>query len=441
MARTAPSRASLVLVTAVGTGAMLAPVAATAAPRPDNPVRAIESAAHPLRATGPTGSTKDLRPLGRMVGDAKVVGLGEATHGTHEFFTMKDRLFRYLVEEKGFRTFSLEASWTTGLRFDAYVRGGPGDVRELVRQELSKGPWYNEEYIELLTWMRKYNKQHPDRQLRFMGNDLNNPHMGVELYDAVTDYVRRHAPDRLDRVEALYAPLRKVTDGDAHLALPLAERARLAKQARAAYELVKDIRPEHGGTKFTWTLQHARSVMQTADIYAFDTDKPSGVSGAMRYRDRIMAQNTVWWQRQTGGKVLVSAHNAHIGYESRDANYPKMQGAFLRDALGTKYRSIGFSFDRGSFLATGTQDTKWKQRTVGPAGPGMNEHTLDKVSYKDYYVDMRNAPATARAWLDKARPTRSIGTAYPDGPYDIRLGANHDVLIHLHRTTAAHRPQ
>ncbi|GHC79137.1 erythromycin esterase family protein [Streptomyces flavofungini] len=441
MARTAPSRASLVLVTAVGTGALLAPAAAEAAPRPDSPVQAIESAAHPLRATGPGGSTKDLRPLGRMVGDAKVVGLGEATHGTHEFFTMKDRLFRYLVQEKGFRTFALETGWKTGLRFDAYVRGGPGDVRDLVRQELSKGPWYNEEYIKLLTWMRQYNERHPDRQVRFLGNDLNNPDMGVELYDAVTDYVRRHEPGRLDRIKTLYAPLREVTDGDAHLALPQAERTRLAKRARAAYELVKGIQPDRRGTKFALTLQHARSVMQTAEIYAFDTDTPAGVSGAMLYRDRIMAANTVWWQRHTGGKVLASAHNAHIGYESRDPNYPKMQGAFLRDALGAKYRSIGFTFDQGSFMATGPQDAKWKPRTVGAATPGMNEHTLDKVSYDDYYVDTRTAPAAARTWLAKPRPTRSIGTAYPDGPYKIRLGANHDVLIHLHKTTAAHRPR
>ncbi|WJV49780.1 erythromycin esterase family protein [Streptomyces flavofungini] len=441
MARTTSSRASLMLVTAVGTGALLAPAATAATPRPDSPVRAIESAAHPLRATGPAGSTKDLRPLGRMVGDAKVVGLGEATHGTHEFFTMKDRLFRYLVQEKGFRTFALEASWKTGLRFDAYVRGGPGDVRELVRQELSKGPWYNQEYIELLAWMRQYNERHPQSQVRFLGNDLNNPDMGVELYDAVTDYVRRHEPGRLDRLKALYAPLRKVTDGDAHLALPVAERARLAKQARAAYELVKGIQPDRRGKKFGLILQHARSVMQTAEIYAFDTDTPAGVKGAMLYRDRIMAANTVWWQRHTGGKVLASAHNAHVGYESRDPNYPKMQGSFLRDALGTKYRSIGFTFDQGSFMATGPQDSKWKPRTVGAATPGMNEHTLDKVSYDDYYVDMRTAPAAARKWLDKPRPTRSIGTAYPDGPYEIRLGANHDVLIHLHRTTAAHRPQ
>ncbi|MFH8992108.1 erythromycin esterase family protein [Streptomyces sp. NPDC017940] len=438
MARTAPLRATLLLVTAIGAGTLTVP-AAQAAPRADDPVRAIESAAHPLRGTGPGGSTEDLRPLDRMVGGAEVVGLGEATHGTHEFFTMKDRLFRHLVEEKGFRTFALETSWTTGLRFDAYIRGGKGDVRELARRELAKGPWYTEEYIRLLTWMREYNERHPDDPVRFLGNDLNHPAMGAELFDAVTDHVRRNEPALLGRVTSLYRPIRKVSDGEVHMALPLAERARLAKNARAAYDLVKRVRPDGHATTYARTLQHARSIMQTADIYAFDTETPQGQSGAMLYRDRIMAENTAWWHRQTGDKILVSAHNAHLGYESYDPRYPRMQGAFLRDTFGAKYRSIGFTFARGSFMATNTDDEVYRPRTVGAATRGMNEYTLDKVSYDNYYVDTRTAPAAARKWLGKKRPTRSIGTAYPDGPHGIRLGATHDILIHLHKTTAAHR--
>ncbi|MVO89639.1 erythromycin esterase family protein [Streptomyces sp. p1417] len=446
MMRTTHLRASLLLAAAIGAGALTAPGSAQAAPgtaraapRADDPVRAVESVAHPLRATGPGGSAKDLRPLDRMVGDAEVVGLGEATHGTHEFFTMKDRLFRHLVEEKGFRTFALEVSWTTGLRLDAYVRGGAGDVRELARQELARTPWHHEEYIRLLTWMRAYNERHPDRQVRFMGNDLDHPHLGAELFDAVTDHVRRHRPDLLGRVEALYAPIREVPDGDAYLALPLAERARLAKNARAAYDLVRTAGPDGHDPTYAWTLQHARSVLQTADIYAYDGSTPEGQRGSMLHRDRIMAENTAWWQRQTGHKVLVSAHNAHLAYESYDPRYPRMQGEFLRDSYGPKYRSIGFTFNEGSFMATAPDEEVYTPRTVGAAPRGTNEYTLDKVSYDDYYVDLRTVPRAARKWLAGKRPTRSIGTAYPDGPYGIRLGPSHDVLIHLHETTAAHR--
>lgn len=439
MARTARRTALPALVGTLGLGALVAPQAAQAKPGPADPVPAIERAAHPLRSTDPGGSTKDLRPMGRMVGGASVVGLGEATHGSHEFFTMKDRVFRYLVEEKGFRTFAQEVSWTTGLRFDAYVRGGEGDVRELVHKELAKTPWDTQEYVELLTWMRAYNDKHPHRQVRFMGNDLNYPEIGAELFEGVEDYVRAHEPELLPRITELYAPIRRLADGDTYMGRPLEERKKLAGKAREALNLLKGLQPASPERTFILALQHARSLSQTATIYAFALDTPEGSKESMLYRDRLMADNTAWWQRHTGDKVLLSAHNAHISYETYDPRYPKMQGAFLRDRLGERYVSLGFTFDQGAFMAQGPDNGAWKSVTVGSATRGMNEHTLDKVRHDDYFVDMRSLPGSTRAWLSKARVTRSIGSGWPDGPYKIRLAPSHDILIHLHRVTAAHR--
>ncbi|MFD4630441.1 erythromycin esterase family protein [Streptomyces sp. NPDC058284] len=429
----------LLLVAVAGAGALLAPGAAVATQRPAGPVAAIERAAHPLRSTTPGGAAKDLRPLGRMVGDASVVGLGEATHGSHEFFTMKERVFRHLVAEKGFTTFAQEVSWTTGLRFDAYVRGGAGDARELVHRELAKTPWDTDEYVHLLRWMRAYNERHPERELRFMGNDLNYPEQGVELFDGVRDYVRAHEPDLLPRIDGLYAPLRRLTDGDTYMGRPLAEREALAKKAGTAYRLLRSRQKGAESPSLGLALHHARSVAQTADMYAFPLDTDEGKKDAMLYRDRLMAQNTAWWQRYTGGKVFLSAHNAHVSYESYDPRYPKMQGAFLRDRLGKRYASIGFTFDRGSFMAQGPDNGRWKSYSVGPATRGMNEHTLDKVRLDGYFVDLRTLPAATRKWLGTARVTRSIGSGWPDGPYKIRLAPSHDILIHLHEVTAAHR--
>ncbi|WP_347235216.1 erythromycin esterase family protein [Streptomyces malaysiensis] len=183
--------------------------------------------------------------------------------------------------------------------------------------------------------------------------------------------------------------------------------------------------------------RQATGIDRTARQYAFDFDDPAQVAQSMRYRDQEMAANVVWWQRHTGTKVLLSAHDAHVGYVSSDpAHYPKMQGAFLRERLGSGYLSAGLTFDQGSFNATGPDGAvhRW---TLGPAGPGTNEQTLDRVHLRDYVVDLRSVGSPAREWLTRARPTRIIGTDYPDGPYDIALAPTHDVLIHLHRVTAA----
>ncbi|MER5872345.1 erythromycin esterase family protein [Streptomyces sp. NPDC002044] len=431
-------------------------VLAAAPPAPAvSPVPALERAAHPLRTTEPTGALEDLRPVGRMVGDARVVGLGEATHSSHEFFTMKHRVFRYLVEEKGFRTFALEGSWSTGLRLDDYVLHGKGDVRQIMREEFQNtySWWNSDEYLGLLRWMREYNVRHPADPVRFMGDDF--AYTGPELYDQVTGYVARARPALLPEITRLYGGLRPTASADAYmnayLAKPLAERRELAVRTGRALALLTEQRPGSGagadgaaaaadGEAYAWAVQHATAIDQTARGYAFDFADPAQVAACMRYRDSVMADNVDWWQRNTGDKVLLSAHNAHLALETRDpAQYPQVQGGFLRDRLGTGYVSIGTTFDRGSFNATG-EDGKVRRHTLGPARPGSNEYTLDRVGPRDYVLDLRTAPPAARTWLATARTTRSIGTAYtgPSGAeYPVSLASAHDIVIHLHRITAA----
>lgn len=140
--------------------------------------------------------------------------------------------------------------------------------------------------------------------------------------------------------------------------------------------------------------------------------------------------------------MLVSAHNGHIRLETNDPErYPKVQGTFLREAVGARYVGIGFTFGSGSFHALDLTDPQEAQGTfsVGPPPPGSNEHTLARVTDRDWYLDLRSAPPAARAWLGVTRPTRDIGNAWPAEPEPVRLLTSYDVLIHLHRVRAADR--
>lgn len=432
------------LATAVAAmGAALIPVAAQAAPadtaqRKPNVVRALERAAHPLASTEPGGNTADLRPLASMIGDAKVVGLGEATHGSHEFFTMKERVFRYLVEKKGFTTFSLEMSWSSGLQIDDYLQTGNGDVREITRQALGNSPWEREEFLSLIEWMRAYNRSHPGRTVHFMGNDVGAPQLSDAFFGRVTGYVQRNHPAALPRLNELYTGLRPIDDVFAYLAKPLKERQQLAAKAQQALELVSS-QKSSGTEAFMWAEQNARSIAQTTKFLTMDVTDPNSVSTSQRFRDEVMAQNVIWWHQKTGAKVLLSAHNDHVAYTASDAEmYPKTQGSFLRDTMANDYLPIGFTFDQGSFLSKDAAlGGEWKKFTVGAAGPGRNEYTLDQVRYRDFYLDVRHAPAPARAWLDIARPTLSLGTQFPAEPRDVAIAKSFDVLIHLHEVREA----
>ncbi|MEW2051237.1 erythromycin esterase family protein [Streptomyces sp. NPDC005476] len=409
----------------------------------DSVVAAIERSAHTLRSTEPTGSLRDLDALGRMVRSAEVVGLGEATHGSQDFFRMKHRVFRYLVEKKGFRSFSLELPWSSGVRLNEYVLDGKGDLKDIAREEFrgSYRIWNNQDYLDLIEWMRGYNLRHPNDPVQFMGDDMG--YVGPELYKRVTDYVSRRYPQLLERVTGLYRGLAPTTDAgtysEEYFKLPLAERQERAERTGKVYELLREQRPASGAAKqdHLWMVQHARAIHQMARGMAFDFTDETQSAAMMRLRDQVMAENVDWWHRHTGDRILLSAHNTHVSYDSFDTRYPKTQGAFLRDALDKDYVSIGFSFDQGAFKAFGTEDNVMRTYRVEAANPGSNEHTLDKARQDDYILDMRTAPALVRAWLDTERVTWNIGAGWPDPvEYRTALGRAHDILIHLHDVAA-----
>lgn len=412
-------------------------------------VAAIQRAARPLHSTEPTGSLEDLGPVGAMVGRARVVGVGEATHGSHEFVTMKHRVFRYLVEKRGFRTVALEAPWSTGRRLDAYIVHGQGDPRRIMSEDLQYAYelWNSAEYLDLVEWMRAHNLRHPGDPVRIMGDDFG--YTGPELYERVIGYVAAARPELRERIAELYRGLPPTLPSGAHqkayFARPLAERQEMAERTGQAVALLARLTPPAAADPqaheereaHAWALQDATTIDQTARQYAFDPADPEQVAAIMRWRDSAMAENVVWWQQRTGTRVLLSAHNGHVAYEPEDPpNQPKTQGAFLRDRLGAGYTAVGFTFGQGSFKATDPAETAMLTQTVGPPAPGGNEYVLDRVRHPRYVLDLRTAPAVVRDWLTTARPTRSIGTAYPEPEYDVALARSYDILIHLHRVRA-----
>ncbi|MFF7312596.1 erythromycin esterase family protein [Streptomyces sp. NPDC008137] len=432
---------------AVATPAMGAPAPGSPAPasqasapweRGESVVAGIDRSSHPLRTTNPMGSLRDLDALGRMLKGAEVVGLGEATHGSRDFFRMKHRVFRYLVEEKGFRTFSLELPWSSGARIDQYVVQGKGKLKDIAREEFqgSYRIWNNQDYIDLITWMRGYNLHHPGDPVRFMGNDMG--YAGPELYARVIDYVSQKYPQLLAPVTELYRGLAPTTDAgtfaEEYAKLPLTERRARAERTHKVYALLRAQRQGPGDKQdHQWMTQHALAIHQMARGLAFDLGDEDQIAPMMKLRDQVMAENVEWWRRHTGTRILLSAHNTHVSYDSFDTRYPKTQGSFLRDALGSRYTSIGFSFHKGSFKAFGTDDNVIRTYRVDGAKPGSNEQTLDKARRDDYILDMRTAPGPVREWLDKERATWNIGAGWPDPvEYTAALGKAHDILIHLH---------
>jgi erythromycin esterase len=391
----------------------------------------------------------DLDALGRMIGDARVVGLGEASHSGHEFFTLKQRVFAHLVATKGFTTFVLEASWSTGLRLDEYVVHGVGDPAQIMREEFQGQYvfWNTQEYLDLIAWMRHYNTSHPDQPaLRFVGNDLGYP--GPDAFDRVTAYLAAHRPELSDQVGALHAQLKPAAGTQAgpwmfeQLTKAQSLRQVDADRAHAALALLRDqVRPNgsdrHRTQAYDWAVQNATAIAQSFTAYAFPDEQ---FPERMRYRDQVMADNTAWWLDHTGGKTLLASNNGHVAYVSDNpGEFPEPAGAFLREQLGGHYVNIGLTFNQGTINALPDVTAQQPQTySIAPAPQGHNEHTLDRVRHGDFILDIRTAPAAIRDWLTVARPTRSFGLYWSSDDPQTALGRSYDILIHLHQVAAAH---
>lgn len=125
----------------------------------------------PLESTDPATDLKDMERLDAVVGDARIVAMGEATHGTREFFRMKHRMLEYLVEKKGFTIFGIEANWPESLGINDYVLNGTGDAQSAL-DGLYFWTWNTEEVLDLIRWMRKYNEDPAHvKKVRFYGFD------------------------------------------------------------------------------------------------------------------------------------------------------------------------------------------------------------------------------------------------------------------------------
>ena len=188
-------------------GSPSSPPAPTAEPTPAEIGAWLDANAHPFEGSHLSLPHDDLEFLRDLVGDARVVALGENTHGARDFFEMKARILRFLVEEMGFDTFAIEATWPESLRLDRYVRTGEGDPAMLLAG-LYFWTWNTESVLEMIEWMRDHNEG--GGEVGFHGVDLKFPGMALHL---VREYFGLVAPDRLDFISGKLDCLTRFANG------------------------------------------------------------------------------------------------------------------------------------------------------------------------------------------------------------------------------------
>lgn len=399
----------------------------------------LAEAVTPLETTGPTSDSDDIRALGDQLADRRVVGLGEATHGTREFFELKHRIVRHLVTEHGFRLFGIEASFGETLAVNDYVLGGDGDPGAVVG-EMEFWTWETDAVREFVEWVRAFNDGRPrEDQVKCYGVDA----QFVEASAArLADYLAGAAPDCYEGVADDLAALRdddfKGGDQDAVRA-QIDTACRLVDVLGSELDARRDALVDATSVR-EWGLarQHVTAIRQaTALVQTHHQADEAFSADGLAAREQALADNVDWvLAHEPHDRIAVWAHNAHVkratmDYDEADAPVTQM-GGHLAARHGEDYYALCFDFDRGSFQAIG--DLRDAQRaasegdaddddrgrrafTVDAAPDDSLAATLRDTDHSLAFLDVDAAseePALAD-WLSDEHRLRSIGAVFDDG--------------------------
>jgi erythromycin esterase len=310
-------------------------------------VASLRSELHPLQLISPGQGFQDLIPLGQAIEGTKLVGLGEATHGTHEFFALKSRVFKYLVAEKNFSVLALEANLSEAEAIDRYIKGSSENPEALLNNT-GFWIWRTQEMVELLNWMRSYNRTH-NNELSFSGFDVQSA--GLAASEVVNYLCGRLAPGQLSQVQKIYEKvigLDRLVQGDKVNVEAVETTARqLVTQNMTVLKIF-----EHN--KRTWMTQNASDYLkyrQRAELVAQSVKLRALPPGqAYAQREQAMAQQIGWLQeRFVNQKMVLWGHNTHVIFN--DEKGVRSMGGWLRQAFNPNYYAMGFAFGDGKIRA------------------------------------------------------------------------------------------
>ena len=400
--------------------------------------------AHPLDELVP-----NYDPLLRRVGDARFVLLGEASHGTHEFYRERARITKRLIEECQVVAVAVEADWPDAARVNRYVRGAGGDAHaEEALADFQRFPtwmWRNTEVVEFVEWLRLHNEGLPAGapKVGFYGLDLYSLRTSMQ---AVLRHLETADPKAAERVRERYGCFDRFgEDTQVYGLLTEAGVARSYEEdvVRALVELQR--RPVDADEDFD-AVQNARLV-KNAEAY-YRTMFLGNVS-SWNLRDGHMVETLEALvarleRRRARAKVAVWAHNSHLG----DARATEMGergelniGQLVREKYGRDTVLIGFTTHHGTVTAAANWDRPAERKNVRPALVGSCEAMFHATTLPRFLLTWREGDPVARSLRD-ARLERAIGVIYrPDTErqshyFRARLADQFDAVLHFDETRA-----
>jgi erythromycin esterase-like protein/predicted phosphoribosyltransferase len=425
---------------------------------PDAPHGEADILADKLRrhVTPLTGKPADYDELMVMAENARFVLIGEASHGTHEFYKIRADITKRLIAEKGFSAVAVEADWPDAFRVNRYVRGdriaSPTDALGDFKR-FPQWMWRNRETRDFIDWLHDHNASYATRNAGFYGLDLYSLNSSV---DAVISYLEGIDPIAAKQARGRYGCFDAFDNDPRHYGYMTGRGgadsceegliAQLRDLQKNTYEYMRRD-GALAGEEFFSAEQNARLVRSAEHYYrAMFRGRPN----SWNIRDTHMADTLdeldqfLSKQRGRPAKIVVWAHNSHVGDARATGAKARSElnlGQLTRQRHPDETLLIGFSTYSGTVMAADDWDEAPQVKTVRPGLSGSTEDVFHKVREPGFLLNLRDK-AMARHLLKEPRLARFIGVIYrPDSErvshyVDVVMPEQFDAILHIDETRA-----
>jgi len=384
-------------------------------PSDEKLVQRIADSAEPFRSI----DTVDLGALLERVGDARIVLLGEATHGTSEFYRMRERISRELITNKGFRFIAIEGDWPDAARVDNYVRHleySPSEWTAFAR--FPTWMWRNNEVRDFINWLREHNAAAKSTaRVAFHGLDLYSLYVSIR---SVLDYLEHVEPDAAEVARERYGCLTPWQGDPAaygHAALIGSYHTCEQHVVRALKDLLEKrvAYAKRDGERFFDAVQNARLVANAERYYRV---MYYGSRASWNLRDEHMfatLKNLLTFYGD-GSKAIVWAHNSHVGDSAATEMASRGEhniGHLCRQEFGEDAYLVGFGTNSGTVAAASDWDGPMEIKKVQPALAKSYERLCHATGQARFTLGLRNrSDLTGAQGLGKPQLERAIGVIY-----------------------------
>jgi erythromycin esterase len=390
--------------------------------------------------------------LMKKIGDSKYVLLGEASHGTHEYYTWRSRITTRLIEEKGFSFVAVEGDWPDCYRLNRYIKGYPGSGKDPfeVLHSFNRWPtwmWANWEIVALAEWLHKNNEALPlNKRVGFYGLDV---YSLIESFDAIIKYLEKNDPIAKTAAIKAWKCFEPYNEGEgqaygnATLFVPtLCEEAVLYLLTKIRKNMdTYDTDPEGA-----INAEQNAKVIVNAERYYRAMMRPGPLSWNLRDDHMVDTIDSLMKYHGKNAKCVVWEHNTHIG----DARATDMSrygmhnvGQLLREKFAQQgVYTVGFGSYKGSVIAGRGWGELMQEMDVPPAVPLSWEYVLHRQSPKDRIIFMDEE--VQRVIGEENFNHRAIGVVYdpeyeyPGNYVPSKIPHRYDAFIFLDETTALH---